>query len=156
MTEWGGSIDLTQLFKQGKRTTRHLVQFFQDHALGFLAPKDIHNLEELLSLQTATGSWDLDSLAVYFGLDISLLRGSDEEDTESTAKKARQNNSEPVWATCLVLSHLQHEYKDVKSEWDAAADRAREWLHSQQPPARTDSTESLLLVASRFLSEQVE
>jgi len=156
-------LDVPTLFKPENRTESHISRYLLENSLTFLPMTSIalsgptsstqnagHDLEELLSLQSVNGTWKLDSLACYFRLEIALLRYDRDGDSFY-----QHNNNDTVWATCLALSYLQHEYKDVKDKWEEVAYKAKAWLDTQQLD-KAKSVNSILLIASRFLSEHVE
>jgi Ca-activated chloride channel family protein len=80
-------------------------------------------LDELVVLQRADGSWDLDeNLARVLELRLRKLRKKLEGATGDPAETAR------AWATALALVWLESEAADSRDEWELLADKAKAWL----------------------------
>ena len=85
-------------------------------------PRDY--LLQLISLQTACGSWTLTST-------LEDVLGKSEEQVEG-AMPAQVNRA--VWATVLALIWLHGSQMGFQDEWQILATKALSWLRAQKVP----------------------
>ncbi|XP_058965540.2 von Willebrand factor A domain-containing protein 5A-like [Pocillopora verrucosa] len=87
----------------------------------------------VISLQKASGSWDLtDQLVSLCDASRSdLIKGCLKEIAADTAEGAR------LWATALALVLLMGKYSDQKDEWEMIAEKGRKWLKKNLPGSLT-------------------
>ncbi|XP_045146184.1 von Willebrand factor A domain-containing protein 5A isoform X1 [Echinops telfairi] len=85
-----------------------------------------NHLVQLISLQKADGSWDLnEGLALVLGFSVEdLLAAFPFKNMDSTS-----------WATVLALIWLHCNGKELQSEWDLLAKKAVAWIHINIGPA---------------------
>jgi hypothetical protein len=84
------------------------------------APRE---LDRLVVLQRADGSWDLDeNLAAILGVRIRKLQKKLEGALGDPGEAAR------AWATALALAWLESHATDSREEWELLADKAKAWL----------------------------
>ena len=78
---------------------------------------------DLIGLQHADGSWDLDeALAEAIG-------GGDFHAMESAlGSQARDHDARRAWATALALAWLTTRVDDVRTEWQLIAEKGKRWL----------------------------
>ncbi|HEY7698438.1 MAG TPA: VIT and VWA domain-containing protein [Vicinamibacteria bacterium] len=77
-------------------------------------------LDDLVVLQRADGSWDLDeNLARILGMRLGKLRKKLEGATGDPGEAAR------AWATALALAWLESRAADSRDEWELLADKAK-------------------------------
>uniref|UniRef100_A0A8C6TJH5 von Willebrand factor A domain containing 5A n=1 Tax=Neogobius melanostomus TaxID=47308 RepID=A0A8C6TJH5_9GOBI len=86
-------------------------------------------LLELVSLQTASGCWELEPLAKAVGKTSKVL----ENKCPSTVK---------VWATILALVWLHGLKADAKDEWELLVMKAVTWLQSQNASGLAECVEA--------------
>jgi Ca-activated chloride channel family protein len=85
--------------------------------------RESRELDELVLLQRADGSWELDEeLAAILGVSLRELRKKLEGAEGDPGEAAR------AWATALALAWLESQQADDRLEWDLLADKASEWL----------------------------
>ncbi|XP_045146187.1 von Willebrand factor A domain-containing protein 5A isoform X2 [Echinops telfairi] len=98
------------------------ISFRQMYALIF----EENHLVQLISLQKADGSWDLnEGLALVLGFSVEdLLAAFPFKNMDSTS-----------WATVLALIWLHCNGKELQSEWDLLAKKAVAWIHINIGPA---------------------
>ncbi|XP_028275984.1 von Willebrand factor A domain-containing protein 5A-like isoform X2 [Parambassis ranga] len=89
-------------------------------------------LLQLVSLQKASGCWQLDP-------DLAEVLGKTSEEVEKS-KPALVNNE--VWATILALIWLHGFKMDAKEEWELLAMKAASWLRAQNAPGVTECVEA--------------
>ncbi|KAK1900322.1 von Willebrand factor A domain containing protein 5A [Dissostichus eleginoides] len=89
-------------------------------------------LLQLVSLQKASGSWELDSA-------LAAAVGKTSEEVENT-KPASENKE--VWATILALIWLHGFKMDAQEEWELLAMKAVSWLRAQNAPRVTECVEA--------------
>ncbi|XP_036856753.2 von Willebrand factor A domain-containing protein 5A isoform X1 [Manis javanica] len=102
-----------------------------------------NHLVQLISLQRADGSWDLnEGLAVVLGMSVeNILAAIPVESVDSSS-----------WATVLAVLWLHANGKDVKCEWELLERKAVAWIHSH-----TGSIVHLLVkAATDFLKSSVD
>ena len=87
----------------------------------------------VISLQKASGSWDLtDQLVSLCDASRSdLIKGCLKEIAADTAEGAW------LWATALALVLLMGKYSDQKDEWEMIAEKGRKWLKKNLPGSLT-------------------
>ena len=87
----------------------------------------------VISLQKASGSWDLtDQLVSLCDASRSdLIKGCLKEIAADTAEGAR------LWATALALVLLMGKYSGQKDEWEMIAEKGRKWLKKNLPGSLT-------------------
>lgn len=79
-----------------------------------------NNLVQLISLQKADGSWDLnESLAKILGMSV--------EDIQAALPAKGVDSS--GWATVLAVIWIHDNYKDLKCEWELLERKAVTWIH---------------------------
>ncbi|KAL7400935.1 hypothetical protein ABVT39_020194 [Epinephelus coioides] len=89
-------------------------------------------LLQLISLQKASGSWELDSA-------LAAALGKTSKEVEKP-KPASVNQE--VWATILALIWLHGSKMDAKDEWELLAMKAVSWLRAQNAPCVTECVEA--------------
>ncbi|KAI9537175.1 hypothetical protein NQZ68_027209 [Dissostichus eleginoides] len=89
-------------------------------------------LLQLVSLQKASGSWELDPA-------LAAAVGKTSEEVENT-KPASENKE--VWATILALIWLHGFKMDAQEEWELLAMKAVSWLRAQNAPRVTECVEA--------------
>ncbi|XP_070255819.1 von Willebrand factor A domain-containing protein 5A [Myotis yumanensis] len=121
MSREGSSIDMTDL--ETNHTDDPLVQ--------------------LISLQKADGSWDLnEGLAVVLGVSLGDMQ----------AALPVKSVDSSGWATVLAVIWLHDKYKDMKCEWELLERKAVAWIHSHAGSA----TDGLVKAAVGFLKSSVD
>uniref|UniRef100_A0A671W717 VIT domain-containing protein n=1 Tax=Sparus aurata TaxID=8175 RepID=A0A671W717_SPAAU len=85
-------------------------------------------LLQLVSLQKASGCWELDPA-------LAAALGKTSEEVENT-KPASVNQE--VWATLLALIWLHGFKMDAQEEWELLAMKAASWLRAQNAPCVTE------------------
>ncbi|XP_036976838.1 von Willebrand factor A domain-containing protein 5A-like isoform X4 [Acanthopagrus latus] len=93
-------------------------------------PRD--SLLQLVSLQKASGCWELDPA-------LAAALGKTSEEVEN--KKPSSVNQE-VWATILALIWLHGFKMDAQEEWKLLAMKAASWLRAQNAPCVTECVEA--------------
>ncbi|XP_036977043.1 von Willebrand factor A domain-containing protein 5A-like isoform X5 [Acanthopagrus latus] len=93
-------------------------------------PRD--SLLQLVSLQKASGCWELDPA-------LAAALGKTSEEVEN--KKPSSVNQE-VWATILALIWLHGFKMDAQEEWELLAMKAASWLRAQNAPCVTECVEA--------------
>ncbi|XP_024413181.2 von Willebrand factor A domain-containing protein 5A [Desmodus rotundus] len=80
-----------------------------------------NNLVQLISLQKADGSWDLnEGLAKILGMSVEdILAALPAKGVDSSG-----------WATVLAVIWLHDNYKDLKCEWELLERKAVTWIHN--------------------------
>ncbi|KAF6083515.1 von Willebrand factor A domain containing 5A [Phyllostomus discolor] len=79
-----------------------------------------NNLVQLISLQKADGSWDLnEGLAKILGMSV--------EDILAALPAKGEDSS--GWATVLAVIWIHDNYKDLKCEWELLERKAVTWIH---------------------------
>ncbi|XP_019602985.2 von Willebrand factor A domain-containing protein 5A isoform X2 [Rhinolophus sinicus] len=79
-----------------------------------------NHLVQLISLQKADGSWDLnEGLAMVLGMSLEDI----------LAALPIQNGDSSGWATVLAVLWLHANAKDMKSEWELLERKAVSWIH---------------------------
>ncbi|XP_004688858.1 PREDICTED: von Willebrand factor A domain-containing protein 5A [Condylura cristata] len=79
-----------------------------------------NHLVQLISLQKANGSWDLDEgLAIVLGMNLSDI----------LAALPVKNAGVPSWATVLAVLWLHANGQDLKCEWELLERKAVTWIH---------------------------
>ncbi|KAF6278702.1 von Willebrand factor A domain containing 5A [Rhinolophus ferrumequinum] len=79
-----------------------------------------NHLVQLISLQKADGSWDLnEGLAMVLGMSLEDI----------LAALPIQNGDSSGWATVLAVLWLHANAKDMKSEWELLERKAVAWIH---------------------------
>uniref|UniRef100_A0A671VW35 von Willebrand factor A domain containing 5A n=1 Tax=Sparus aurata TaxID=8175 RepID=A0A671VW35_SPAAU len=86
-------------------------------------------LLQLVSLQKASGCWELDPA-------LAAALGKTSEEVENT-KPASE-----VWATILALIWLRGFKMDAQEEWELLAMKAASWLRAQNAPCVTECVEA--------------
>ncbi|XP_036209200.1 von Willebrand factor A domain-containing protein 5A isoform X4 [Myotis myotis] len=100
-------------------------------------------LVQLISLQKADGSWDLnEGLAVILGVSLGDMQ----------AALPVKSVDSSGWATVLAVIWLHDKYKDMKSEWELLERKAVAWIHSHAGSA----TDGLVKAAVGFLKSSVD
>nr|XP_033487735.1 von Willebrand factor A domain-containing protein 5A-like [Epinephelus lanceolatus] len=89
-------------------------------------------LLQLISLQKASGSWELDSA-------LAAALGKTSKEVEKP-KPASVNQE--VWATILALIWLHGSKMDAQDEWELLAMKAVSWLRAQNEPSVTECMEA--------------
>ncbi|XP_049433031.1 von Willebrand factor A domain-containing protein 5A-like isoform X2 [Epinephelus fuscoguttatus] len=89
-------------------------------------------LLQLISLQKASGSWELDSA-------LAAALGKTSKEVEKP-KPASVNQE--VWATILALIWLHGSKMDAQDEWELLAMKAVSWLRAQNAPCVTECVEA--------------
>ncbi|XP_078023384.1 von Willebrand factor A domain-containing protein 5A-like isoform X1 [Epinephelus lanceolatus] len=89
-------------------------------------------LLQLISLQKASGSWELDSA-------LAAALGKTSKEVEKP-KPASVNQE--VWATILALIWLHGSKMDAQDEWELLAMKAVSWLRAQNAPRVTECVEA--------------
>ncbi|KAL7400923.1 hypothetical protein ABVT39_019973 [Epinephelus coioides] len=89
-------------------------------------------LLQLISLQKASGSWELDSA-------LAAALGKTSKEMEKP-KPASVNHE--VWATILALIWLHGSKMDAQDEWELLAMKAVSWLRAQNAPSVTECVEA--------------
>ncbi|KAM9079902.1 LOW QUALITY PROTEIN: von Willebrand factor A domain-containing protein 5A [Megaptera novaeangliae] len=79
-----------------------------------------NHLMQLISLQKADGSWDLnEGLALVLGMKLEdILAALPDKDADSLS-----------WATVLVVLWLHDSGKDMECEWELLERKAMAWIH---------------------------
>ncbi|XP_070256041.1 von Willebrand factor A domain-containing protein 5A-like [Myotis yumanensis] len=100
-------------------------------------------LVQLISLQKADGSWDLnEGLAVVLGMSLGDMQ----------AALPVKSVDSSGWATVLAVIWLHDKYKDMKCEWELLERKAVAWIHSHAGSA----TDGLVKAAVGFLKSSVD
>lgn len=100
-------------------------------------------LVQLISLQKADGSWDLnEGLAVVLGMSLGDIQ----------AALPVKSVDSSGWATVLAVIWLHDKYKDMKCEWELLERKAVAWIHSHAGSA----TDGLVKAAVGFLKSSVD
>lgn len=100
-------------------------------------------LVQLISLQKADGSWDLnEGLAVVLGMSLGDIQAA-------LPVKSVDSSS---WATVLAVIWLHDKYKAMKCEWELLERKAVAWIHSHAGSA----TDGLVKAAVDFLKSSVD
>ncbi|KAK5904484.1 hypothetical protein CesoFtcFv8_006041 [Champsocephalus esox] len=89
-------------------------------------------LLQLVSLQKASGCWELDPA-------LAAAVGKTSEEVENT-KPASENKE--VWATILALIWLHGFKMDAQEEWELLAMKAVSWLRAQNAPCVAECVEA--------------
>uniref|UniRef100_L7N1A2 von Willebrand factor A domain-containing protein 5A n=1 Tax=Myotis lucifugus TaxID=59463 RepID=L7N1A2_MYOLU len=116
----------------------------------FTINKSLHSLEflndplvQLISLQKADGSWDLnEGLAVVLGMSLGDMQ----------AALPVKSVDSSGWATVLAVIWLHDKYKDMKCEWELLERKAVAWIHSHAGSA----ADGLVKAAVGFLKSSVD
>lgn len=95
-------------------------------------PEQRDPLLELVSLQKASGCWELES---------ALAKAVEKTDQDLENKKPSSANKE-VWATVLALIWLHGLKAEAKDEWELLALKAGTWLRSQNTSGLTECVEA--------------
>lgn len=91
-------------------------------AFGSSSPPKGNDLLDLVSLQKASGSWQLtEQLARICGVTMDKLK-------ETCPSQLKATNKQSLWATALALSCLFGKFKDKKDEWEMVAGKGIKWL----------------------------
>lgn len=100
-------------------------------------------LVQLISLQKADGSWDLnEGLAAALGMSLGDIQAA-----------LPVKNADPSgWATVLAVTWLHDKHKDKKGEWELLERKAVAWIHSHAGSAR----DGLVKAAVDFLKSSVD
>ena len=95
--------------------------------------KDHLSALSVISLQKASGSWDLtDQLASLCDVSRSdLIKGCSKEIAADTAE------GKLIWATALALVLLMGKYSDQKDEWEMIAEKGKKYLKKNLPGSLT-------------------
>uniref|UniRef100_G1Q1J4 von Willebrand factor A domain-containing protein 5A n=1 Tax=Myotis lucifugus TaxID=59463 RepID=G1Q1J4_MYOLU len=100
-------------------------------------------LVQLISLQKADGSWDLnEGLAVVLGMSLGDMQ----------AALPVKSVDSSGWATVLAVIWLHDKYKDMKCEWELLERKAVAWIHSHAGSAE----DGLVKAAVGFLKSSVD
>ncbi|XP_014319431.1 von Willebrand factor A domain-containing protein 5A isoform X2 [Myotis lucifugus] len=100
-------------------------------------------LVQLISLQKADGSWDLnEGLAVVLGMSLGDMQ----------AALPVKSVDSSGWATVLAVIWLHDKYKDMKCEWELLERKAVAWIHSHAGSA----ADGLVKAAVGFLKSSVD
>lgn len=100
-------------------------------------------LVQLISLQKADGSWDLnEGLAEALGMSLGDIQAA------LPVKSADSSG----WATVLAVTWLHDRHKDKKDEWELLERKAVAWIHSHAGSAR----DGLVKAAVDFLKSSVD
>ncbi|XP_045441379.1 von Willebrand factor A domain-containing protein 5A isoform X2 [Pipistrellus kuhlii] len=100
-------------------------------------------LVQLISLQKADGSWDLnEGLATALGMSLGDIQAA------LPVKSADSSG----WATVLAVTWLHDKHKDKKGEWELLERKAVAWIHSHAGSAR----DGLVKAAVDFLKSSVD
>ncbi|KAJ4936170.1 hypothetical protein JOQ06_017694 [Pogonophryne albipinna] len=99
-----------------------------------IEPQQPHRdpLLQLVSLQKASGCWELDPA-------LAAAVGKTSEEVENT-KPASENKE--VWATILALIWLHGFKMDAQEEWELLAMKAVSWLRAQNAPCVAECVEA--------------
>ncbi|KAK5929146.1 hypothetical protein CgunFtcFv8_010403 [Champsocephalus gunnari] len=89
-------------------------------------------LLQLVSLQRASGRWELDPA-------VAAALGKTSKEVENT--QPSEVNKE-VWATILALIWLHGFKMDAQEEWELLARKAVSWLRAQNAPHVTQCVEA--------------
>ncbi|XP_022810496.1 von Willebrand factor A domain-containing protein 5A-like isoform X1 [Stylophora pistillata] len=95
--------------------------------------KVVHSSLSVISLQKASGSWDLtDQL-------VSLCDASRDDLIKICPKEIAADTAEGelLWATALALILLMGKYADQKDEWEMIAEKGTKWLKKNLPGSLT-------------------
>ncbi|XP_054568412.1 von Willebrand factor A domain-containing protein 5A isoform X2 [Eptesicus fuscus] len=124
---------------------------YDDVSVGF-SSTDMADLEtnhsddplvQLISLQKADGSWDLnEGLAVVLGMSLGDIQ----------AALPVKSVDSSGWATVLAVVWLHDKHKDMKCEWELLERKAVAWIHSHAGSA----TDGLVKAAVGFLKSSVD
>jgi hypothetical protein len=91
-------------------------------------PLPDQRLQQLIRLQSANGSWDLNrEFADVIGRALDLLEG--EIAAIGTAREYRT-----AWATALAIAWLRRQAADARDEWEMLAAKGEHWLETSAPP----------------------
>lgn len=100
-------------------------------------------LVQLISLQKADGSWDLnEGLAMVLGMSLGDMQ----------AALPVKSVDSSGWATVLAVIWLHDKYKDMKCEWELLERKAVAWIHSHAGSA----VDGLVKAAVGFLKSSVD
>ncbi|XP_042343236.1 von Willebrand factor A domain-containing protein 5A-like isoform X2 [Plectropomus leopardus] len=102
----------------------------QSKSLPEQPPRD--PLLQLVSLQKASGSWELNA-------DLAAVLGKTSEEVK---KPKPESVNQEVWATILALIWLHGFKKDAQDEWELLAMKAGSWLRAQNAPCVTECVEA--------------
>lgn len=102
-----------------------------------------NRLAQLISLQKADGSWDLNE-------DLALVLGMKLEDIQAALPDKDANSSS--WATVLAVLWLHDNAKDMDCEWELLERKAVAWIHTH---AGSDRHE-LVKTAIAFVKSSVD
>ena len=92
------------------------------------SPRRPAQLDALVALQAADGSWPLDAaLATALGARLAELEQARPAEAGGAAHGAR------VWSTALAMAWLEQHAAAWQDEWRLLADKARDWLESAVP-----------------------
>jgi Ca-activated chloride channel family protein len=112
---------------------------------GKLARRAPRRVDDLVVLQRADGSWDLDeALASVLGKRLKKLQKTLKDATGDPGEAAR------AWATALALAWLEANATDSRTEWELLAEKAKAWL--SRCGAKLASGEDWLEAASPALT----
>ena len=91
--------------------------------------EDVPALLSVISLQKASGAWDLtDQLVSLCGKSRdSLITGC------SAAIAVDKSEGNLLWATALALVLLMGKFGDKKDEWEMVADKGKKWMKKNLP-----------------------
>lgn len=105
-----------------------------------LKQKETEQMNSILILQKADGSWNLDQrLAQALNLPFQVISNLSVIGIPSSLQN--------VWATLLCLKYLELKLKTLESEWSIIVEKSKKWLNEQYP-----NYFSLLLQASTMIS----
>lgn len=110
--------------------------------------KDTQSLLSVISLQKASGSWNLtDQLVALCSTSRDdLIKGCPKEIAVTTAE------GKLLWATALALVLLMGKYVDQKDEWEMIAEKGTKWLKKNLPS--TDAFAKVLKSAAAVVGVQ--
>ncbi|XP_028003178.2 von Willebrand factor A domain-containing protein 5A isoform X1 [Eptesicus fuscus] len=150
----GGGPKLPRLRGGGTRSMEFQAlsaDAYDDVSVGF-SSTDMADLEtnhsddplvQLISLQKADGSWDLnEGLAVVLGMSLGDIQ----------AALPVKSVDSSGWATVLAVVWLHDKHKDMKCEWELLERKAVAWIHSHAGSA----TDGLVKAAVGFLKSSVD
>uniref|UniRef100_A0A671W3T8 VIT domain-containing protein n=1 Tax=Sparus aurata TaxID=8175 RepID=A0A671W3T8_SPAAU len=107
-------------------------KFTLQHVLNSCTKLHSNPLLQVVSLQKASGCWELDPA-------LAAALGKTSEEVENT-KPASVNQE--VWATILALIWLHGFKMDAQEEWELLAMKAASWLRAQNAPCVTECVEA--------------
>uniref|UniRef100_A0A671W9G8 VIT domain-containing protein n=1 Tax=Sparus aurata TaxID=8175 RepID=A0A671W9G8_SPAAU len=113
-------------FMKNKNKSHAVLKIYYQSCSPKQPPRD--PLLQLVSLQKASGCWELDPA-------LAAALGKTSEEVENT-KPASVNQE--VWATLLALIWLHGFKMDAQEEWELLAMKAASWLRAQNAPCVTE------------------